>query len=242
MFRLQPRSTALTLYVLNAILAALTSNVSAQEGPREIRMLKSRMETLSSATGVRWPPLALVQVQAVQVDLGLTAPELSQLALFNDGLLKELRALDIDSGGVQSLQSREDRNSTKQKYIALGATKTAQLEDLLGKERMSRLKQISLQMEGASVLLGREMETALQLTPDQVEALRKINSEWRGKSRRAMVGGVVSPEEGAKIAAERQKQVDDRDEQLRATLTEQQRKAFGELQGKPFDASKLKQF
>jgi hypothetical protein len=229
-----------TSLILCASITLGLSAVSAQEGPREIRMLKARMETLISATGTRWPPLALVQVQAVQVDLGLTTEQTTQLTIFNEGFLKELRALDIDSGGIQSLQSPEGRDTAKQKYIALAATKSAQLEDLLGKEKISRLKQISLQMDGASVLLSRDMQTALQLSPEQVESMRKINSEWRGKSRGAFVGGVVSREEGEKLAAERQKQVDARDEKLRAALTEQQRKAIAELQGKPFDTSKLK--
>lgn len=167
-----------------------------------------------SATGTNGlGQLSQLQHAAVQKELQLNNQQLGRIAeLLKD---QEQWAQKSQSGGSAS----EARATELEKTIS----------GFLTEPQIKRLKEITLQQQGAWALADPKIAEALELTADQKEKVRSITTDARFKMR-GFAGRGRTPNRGNADAARKEA-----GEKLLAVLTEAQATKWKELLGKPFE-------
>lgn len=110
------------------------------------------------------------------------------------------------------------------------------LEEVLLPEQLERLEQISIQVRGASALADAELATKLNLSTEQktkIEESRTKNGERMGERMREIFSSGGGDRD--KMREEFGKVRKEADDELLAVLTDEQRKQFDEMKGKPFE-------
>jgi Spy/CpxP family protein refolding chaperone len=162
--------------------------------------------------------LMLLRQKSVQDELKVTEDQVkkvTELAEKQRGAFGELRNL-----------SREER----QKKIEERSKENAKaLAEILKPEQVKRLKQISLQQQGARAINNPEVATALNLTAEQKEKVKSIGEEAAKEMRELFQGG--NREEARKEMADLRKSTE---EKVQGVLTTEQKAKLKELQGEPF--------
>jgi hypothetical protein len=110
---------------------------------------------------------------------------------------------------------------------------TRALSHVLGPEQATRLEQIHLQQQGLRAFSDPKVDKALRLTDDQKENIKLISEEAAKEARRLFRAGAESSfqETLKKVEKVRRKAI----EKCIALLTDEQRKAWRELIGEPFE-------
>ncbi len=159
--------------------------------------------------------LGLLSQKSVQDELKLS-----------DEQQKQATEADTKRGGLEGLRdlSQAERQAKFQERTA-ASEKTA--AEILQPEQLKRLKQISLQQQGAFAYERPEVSSALQLTNSQMDQLKAIQADAREKMRGAFQGGQPDRE---KIQAARKAVA----EQAAGVLTDEQKTKWKELVGEPF--------
>jgi Spy/CpxP family protein refolding chaperone len=126
--------------------------------------------------------------------------------------------------------SREDRQAIGKK---LNEAYTKSLKDILDTDQMKRLNQIVLQQEGLRVFQNESVQSALKMTDDQKTKIKGIADDLQKETAalRPAGGGRPSADDIAKGAALRKEAMT----KAKDTLTGDQKKAFDDLLGKPFE-------
>jgi hypothetical protein len=102
--------------------------------------------------------------------------------------------------------------------------------EILKPEQLKRVKQISLQQQGAQSLSNLEVASALKLTDEQSSKIKRIQEETRtARGQRGQRG--QRDEEMLKKLAEARKATN---EKLMNVLTDEQKAKWKELTGEPF--------
>jgi hypothetical protein len=110
------------------------------------------------------------------------------------------------------------------------------LEGALSADQIKRLKQIQLQQRGLEAFRDAEVEKALKLSDEQKEKLKTIAEEVRKE-----MGGLFQRGQGGNPREAFQKMQEMRTkarEKADAVLTDEQKKAWKELTGAPFEAGR----
>jgi hypothetical protein len=128
--------------------------------------------------------------------------------------------------GQRGQRGQRDEEARKKMEEARQATNKAAAE-ILKPEQLKRVKQISLQQQGARSLSDPEVAAAIKLTDEQVSKIKSIQEETR--TARGQRG--QRDEEARKKMEEARKATD---EKLMNVLTTEQKTKWKELAGEPF--------
>jgi Spy/CpxP family protein refolding chaperone len=184
----------------------------------------------------------LVQNQSVQKELKLSEDQIQKVKEAVDGIRSKHQE---ERTALRSLQGdeRQEKSQELNKRVA-EETKQA-LAGILSAEQSKRLKEITLQQEGARAFNGEEVQKALKLTDDQKDKIKTINEDaakdmrelFPQGGRRGGGGGGAPPdpavmkERMTKVAALRKENL----EKVTSVLTDDQKKAWKDMTGAPFE-------
>jgi Spy/CpxP family protein refolding chaperone len=170
--------------------------------------------------------------------------------LANEGVQKELKITDEQKDKLKAASEKfqadnkdeiaklRDRNTPQEdraeirKKISEASAKA--LSGILKPEQEKRLKQIEMQQQGAFAFADPEVQKTLKLTDDQKDKIKTINEEAGKAMREAFQGGGggrPSPEAAKKMADMRK----ETKEKIDAVLTPDQKKAWKDMTGEPFE-------
>jgi len=162
---------------------------------------------------------------------------------FQSELLTEMnsRKVDLETSGLaerRRLNSRVERLRT-----TLNAAYLPKLKELLTDAQVQRLRELHWQLQGLLALQEPELVAQMQLTNQQINRIRTTISDAQTRINEA----ATAPFAGGGIErggyGEMQKRISniesERDRQLLDLLTVEQRRAYENALGKPFDRRKL---
>ena len=162
----------------------------------------------------------LLTQKSVQDELKLSEKQVAQV--------KELQ--EKQRGSFQGLRDLSQEERQKKMREQAEATQKA-VAGILKPEQLKRVKQIALQQQGARAVATEEVAKALKITDEQKTKILEIQT----KSREEMRGLGRGEEARTKI----QELMKATNEKVMGVLTAEQKKTLKELQGKPFDLSKI---
>ena len=167
-------------------------------------------------------PIQLLQVDEVQAELKLSTEQQEKADAAHEEFMTARRQI------FDEVDKESGERGSKMKALKV---KTAEkLMDVLDEAQRMRLREIGLQVNGASELDNKEIAEELKITPEQEKQLaevRKANAKARREALKALEeGGEGNRNETlSKLQAEG-------DKKLLEVLTAEQRKQFEAMQGK----------
>jgi hypothetical protein len=211
---------------LVALIAVLTFGQAAHAQFRQIPGMRKLFGTQ--------PVLALALLEEVQKDVAFDDKMKEAVGPLYDDMYEERMAIFQDNQG--------DFEAIGEETVKLYVEMRKKLFESLSEQQQKRLVEIYIQANGPIVLTDEPIAAALELTKDQVERIQQTRRDQQGDAF-GMFQDLqdMDDEEAAKEIADTVKQ---RDEELLAILTDQQRDAFGKMKGKEIkiDLDKLPGF
>jgi Spy/CpxP family protein refolding chaperone len=195
-------------------------------------------------------PLALLRSKSVQSDLNMTEEQVSKLKDVAGSMREKMQEKfkDIPRDQFREKIGEVMAEVNKETYKEIGT--------VLKPEQVKRLKQIEVQAAGARAFTMPDVQSALKLTADQKDKIKDVEQaagkEMRdlrdeyglGFGRGGKGGGKgkrTRPD--AEKMKEYQKKAEaiskDTTSKVMATLTDEQKKEWQTLTGKPFDVAKM---
>ncbi len=184
----------------------------------EVTSLTQAQLTYQIPTGFGWRlglPFDLLEAEAVQSDLGISADKAYKLVLWRASVNEAAKA------SLATLKNEGDRRVIRQK---VQIDFQSELDSILTQEQQDRLHEIDLQMEGSDALSDPSVAMALQLTIAQQDSIRSIHKRMA----REEIDSLKKP--NAKYLT-----FEDRDKLLLEVLTPTQQDQFKDLKGPPFN-------
>lgn len=216
-----------TVIVL-VLIGVLVASAQAQETPRPRRRSGGRGGSHSSLLG-------LLRHEEVQKELKLKDEQIAKIKKIGEQFSAEMRKQSAE------LQKIEDREQRRAKYTELAAQydqkSREQLGKVLAREQMIRLYQIRTQARSVlESLTNKYVVGKLKLTDEQKKKLAEIAKAMQAK-RSKLFGSSrdANREQRAKAYEQYRKMRSDADKEALAVLTEEQRKAFTDMQGKKIE-------
>lgn len=163
-------------------------------------------------------PATVATLEVVQADLKLTDEQKTAVATINDEMRSDMREL-FTGGGPP------DREA----FAQLNADASAKLDQALEPAQVERLREITLQVNGAQALADAKLREQLKFTDEQ----NKQFEEARAANREAM-------QEMADLSREERRENREEfrsaaNERLLAVLTPEQKTEFEAMQGAPLE-------
>ncbi|MBA4188494.1 MAG: hypothetical protein C0467_10860 [Planctomycetaceae bacterium] len=192
-------------------------------------------------------PTSLVTNKAVQEDLKLSEDQITKLKEWSTEFRKKSaeimkdKGIDFGKGGFGKIEPE-----MREKLDAANAeiTKEAykQLGEVLKKEQVERLKQISRQQMGANAFTNAEVVDALKLTAAQKDSVKGVTGDLQ-KETREIFGEFTKGKFDVEKMQENQKKVQKLQKEyigkLEDLLDDSQKKTWKEMKGEAFDLAKL---
>jgi hypothetical protein len=150
-----------------------------------------------------------------------------ELKLSDEQRTKATQLAEKQREGFQDFRnlSRDERQKKFEERTAANRTAVAAILD---PAQVKRLRQISLQQQGARALADSEVADALQLSSEQKQKIKTVLDDSGDKAREAFQGGREGARE--KMEALRKSSLDS----AAAVLTDEQKSKWKELVGEPF--------
>jgi type 1 glutamine amidotransferase len=162
----------------------------------------------------------LVRQETVQKELKLSTDQLKKAEELSEKMREKTQ-------GVLALEEPE----RGQKLQALNQENDKALAGILTPEQAKRLKQIVYQQQGTSALATPDVAKALGFSDEQRKRIADISAET-GRKARELVQPGAPPDQATRVKMEALRKAGS--EQILAILTDDQRKAWKDLQGEPF--------
>ncbi|HEV3119062.1 MAG TPA: hypothetical protein VGY58_18555 [Gemmataceae bacterium] len=173
-------------------------------------------------------PAGLVNNKGVQKELKLTDEQVKKA----EDALKTIREKHQEEfAGIRDLPQEERGEKFQALNKTVGEEQMKALSDILSADQIKRLKQISLQTRGAQAFNDAEVQKELKLTDDQKDKIKTINDDARQEMGSIFQGGGDFQENQKKIAALRKETM----EKVSGVLTDDQKKAWKDMTGDPFE-------
>lgn len=174
--------------------------------------------------------LALLQLEVVVKDLGLTDEQTASLKKISEDAHKQMTELR-DSLKDTPREERRPKMADAEKEIA------KKVDAVLNDKQRARLLEIQLQVRGPAALRAKEVADALKLTDDQTKKLNDIAEERRTAIRAAIkdAGGPAQPGQDSPAREKITKIAKDSAEEMRKVLTPEQGEQFEKMKGAKLD-------
>lgn len=132
----------------------------------------------------------------------------------------------------EAIPEDERREKGPEVFRAVNDEIKAAAKDVIGAEKLTRLDQIILQQQGIQAFVSAKVQEKLKLTDDQKSKIKEIADDTQSK-RQELFAGFADDREGTmqKLIALRKES----SEKAAALLTDDQKKSWKELTGKPFE-------
>jgi Spy/CpxP family protein refolding chaperone len=186
-------------------------------------------------------PGMLIQNQSVQKELKLTDDQIQKI---KDATTSINEKHKDERDAVRSLQGDERREKGQELGKKIANETNEALAGILKPEQSKRLKEITLQRDGPRAFNSEDVQNSLKLTDDQKDKIKTINEDAakemreifpQGGRRGAGGGGVadanVFKESMTKMAALNKETM----EKISSVLTDDQKKAWKDMTGQPFE-------
>jgi Spy/CpxP family protein refolding chaperone len=186
-------------------------------------------------------PGFLLQNPSVQKELKLSDDQIKKITDANQSVRDKYKD-EFEAVAKLEGDERREKGQELRKKMTDETNKT--LAEILKPEQNKRLKEITLQQEGARAFNDPEVQKALNLTDDQKEKIKTINEdaakemgELFPRGRRGAGGGGAPPDPSAfkermtKMAAMRKETLD----KVTSVLTDDQKKTWKDMTGAPFE-------
>lgn len=158
------------------------------------------------------------------------------LLLGQESVQKELKLSDEQVKKIQELGTKQreafqglrdlSQEERRTKMQELTKANDKAIGEILKPDQLKRARQIALQRQGAAAVLNEEVAKTLNITDDQKQKIREIQTKSREE-----LQGVGFDEDGRKKREEVRKQTN---EKAMAVLTAEQKAKLKEMQGEPF--------
>lgn len=205
------------LALVAAVVAMASSAALAQEQQRQRQ--RQRPGGGAGFGGFGGGTTFLLQQESVQKELKLSEEQVKKIKELSEKQRESFR-------GLRDLSQEERR--TKMQEAAKANEKA--VGEILKPEQLKRVKQISLQRQGARALSNPEIAKVLNLTSEQTDKIKKIQEEARaGRGQRGQGGRL--DEEARKKLEEARKATN---EKIMGVLTAEQKTKLKEMTGEPF--------
>lgn len=173
----------------------------------------------------------LLANKSVQEEIKLTDEQKEKVATFS----KESQAAMMEAFGKLRDLGQDERREAMTK-LTKEATEKAEkfMKDTLKEDQVKRIKEINLQQQGVRAFTSEEVQTALKLKDDQKEKLKEIGDQLRKDTMELFQGGGggrPDPAVQKKVQALGKEAL----EKALEVLDADQKKAFTEMTGKPFE-------
>ena len=160
----------------------------------------------------------LLTLPKVQEELKLSDKQKTQAAEINNALTEERHKLFAEVA--------KESHERGKKMAELEERTSAKVKKLLDEPQQKRLREILLQVNGASELMKKEIQEEIRVSAEQRQKLVDVNRA-NAKTRREALAKYEGDKTTKMIELQR-----DADKKLLAVLTETQREQFEKLQGK----------
>jgi len=170
----------------------------------------------------------LLENKSVQEELKLTKEQVDKSKALTEGVRKKH---EDDFAKIRDMSQEE-----RQAFMKTINDETLKgLAGILKEDQLKRYKQIQLQgqarMMGPSALLNPDVEKGLKLTDDQIGKIKTIAEDVQKELRDLRESGQFGPETFQKMGTINKEGM----EKASATLTADQKKAWKDLTGEPFE-------
>jgi Spy/CpxP family protein refolding chaperone len=169
-------------------------------------------------------PGFLLRNESVQKELKLTGEQKDKLKT----ALEKVREDHKDDLAKAQDLSQEERQKL---FRTIGEETNKAVAGILDANQVKRLHQIERQQQGARAFANPEVQKELKLTDEQKDKIKEINEE-SGKKMRELFQPGGDREEAVKKMAELRKETI---EKATGVLTAEQKKAWKEMTGEPFE-------
>jgi Spy/CpxP family protein refolding chaperone len=173
-------------------------------------------------------PGMLLNNKSVQQEIKMTEEQVNKIKevvkAINDKHNEEFTA-------ARSLEGQERFQKMQEVSRAVSQEVLKAADDVLKPEQIKRLKQISLQAQGANAFNQEEVQSQLKVTDEQKEKIKTINADAREEMRNLFQPGGDRQEAAKKMAAFRKETL----EKVTTVLTEEQKKSWKDMIGDPFE-------
>lgn len=176
--------------------------------------------------------VALAMRADVQKDVGITDEQKTKLT----ELQTKLRPQRGQGGGGGGQQ--QDPEARQKAAAERAAAEEKGIAEILDAKQVTRLGEISIQIQGPRAILNPKVQKSLGLTDDQVAKIKEINTKFQEASRalmQKMRDGEIQQEDMRAATTKNTKALG---EELTKVLTDAQSAKLKELGGKPFEADK----
>ena len=178
----------------------------------------------------------LLEQEAVRKDLGLSKEQCDKLAEAKAEVVKEVKGLY--AAAELLLRSEQKDYADYQVFYDKIGDYTADLDaravKVLTADQVYRLKQLRLQLDGPTALLGRYAARELALTPEQEDKLADaLKPLTRPKLADMLTNGILTPDDPkvAKLLQQRAAVVNECREAAEKVLTKEQKAKWKEMTG-----------
>jgi Spy/CpxP family protein refolding chaperone len=208
-----------------AVVVMVSSSALAQERQQRQRGQQGQRGQRGGFGGFGGGTVFLLNQKSVQDELKLSDEQITKAKELSDKQRESFR-------GQRGQRGQRDEEARKKLEEARQATEKA-VAEILKPEQLKRVKQISLQQQGARALNNPDVATALKLSDVQKEKLKSIRGEAQTARGQRGQGG----QRGQRSEEERKKQEEARkatNEKLMNVLTAEQKTKWKEMTGEPF--------
>jgi Spy/CpxP family protein refolding chaperone len=171
------------------------------------------------------------------------------MLLGNSGVQKELKLTDEQQTKVkeflektfakmgEAFEARKGGDQEKAEQITKAVAQDTEkfIKDTLKEDQIKRLKQIQHQVAGPGAFTDEEVANALKLTDEQKEDIKKLNEELGAARKEAFQGAFGDREKMAEARKKMENMNKEAMTKITKMLTPEQKKAWKEVTGEPFD-------
>lgn len=175
-------------------------------------------------------PAALAGMPQVQEEIKVSEEQKKQI---DEGLAELRGGFNFQELQGLSAEDREKRmEEMRKKAETAGKAFEEKMNKILKPEQLARLKELSLQRQGAMALLRPDIAKDLGLTEDQRKKMQGIFESARSANQPNL--RELSQEEREKVMTENREKLEKAQAELLAVLTDDQKAKYAELKGKEF--------
>ncbi len=193
---------------------------------------------------------SLLRSEQVQAELKLSEDQLAEISALTEKAREQVRESFRGFRDLSDDERRAKGEELRSKQQELQADMRKQLEKVLSAEQVKRLDEISLQVRGMRALADSAIRSKLSITEEQKQGIDDIVQAQRDMMRELFGGmrelrDLDNDERAAKFAELREKGEELASETEAAVLellTEEQRRSFAEMKGKPFELDRRSLF
>lgn len=181
----------------------------------------------------------LVGLEQVQKELKITDEQKPKLTEAVTAYRTKLRE---EMSGARDLSREERQKKMTEVREKLSRQVDKELKTILSKEQFKRLSQIAVQQRGVRALTEKDMIQALKLSEDQVGKMNEALVAQREEMRKLFEDMRGNPDARSKMREAMDKLRKKTETQVMAALTDQQKKKYESMKGKPFELDRSAMF